>query len=523
MGITSGLTREQSNALYLEVMGDGDSVACRELCLTDLFFLISSVFNRGDIDRDWLYARVREVEAEPNGCLDLWAREHYKSTIITYGLTIQDILNDPELTVGLFSFKISIATAFLTQIKTELESNVLLKGLFPDILYGNPKSEAPSWSVQSGITVKRKRVSNMHTVEANGLVDSMPTSKHYKLLLYDDVVTEKSVYTPEQIMKTTDAFKLSSALGAEGGTRRMIGTRYHFSDTYGGLIKEGRVKVRMYPGTDDGTINGNPVLFSKEYNDNKKQDMGSYIYSCQILQDPIADNKMGFKRDWLKYWDNQSYEGFNLYLLVDPAGAKKRYSDYTVMVVIGLAPDGNYYLIDGIRDRLNLTERTAMLFKLYRKYHHSRQKVTVGYEKYGKDSDIEHIESKMDDLNYRFSIAELGGNIPKKDRIGKLVPNFEEGQFYIPKTLYFNDYQGNLRDFIKEFIEDEYIPWPVPVHDDMLDIMARIHDEKLDACFPLSDEYDMTPAKANELRAKFGPPGIGGAISNGGFTGALAG
>lgn len=95
------------------------------------------------MERPWLLDRCKEVQAAPNDRLDLWSREHYKSTIITFGLTIQDILNDPETTIGIFSHTRPIAKGFLRQIKREFEANELLKSLFPDVLWTSPSKEAP--------------------------------------------------------------------------------------------------------------------------------------------------------------------------------------------------------------------------------------------------------------------------------------------------------------------------------------------------------------------------------------------
>lgn len=112
----------------------------------DRFYLLTQLMRREDAFKPWLYARCREVEGEPDGCLDLWAREHYKSTIITFAGSIQEIFLDSAITIGIFSFKAPIAKKFLTQIKLELENNSVLKQLFPDGLYADPKNESPLWS-----------------------------------------------------------------------------------------------------------------------------------------------------------------------------------------------------------------------------------------------------------------------------------------------------------------------------------------------------------------------------------------
>lgn len=494
--ILAGLRRSECLDLYLEALRGGDNEVQRWLCRNDLFFLLTQGCRRMDINRDWLFARCREVEAAPDGRLDLWAREHYKSTIITFGLTLRDILRDPEITVGIFSHTRPIAKSFLKQIKTELEQNRYLQGLFPDVLYQKPEAEAKQWSLDAGIIVKRQTNPAAATVEAWGVVDGQPIGKHFRLQVYDDVVTRESVNTPEQIRTTTAAWELSLALGAEGGVRRHIGTRYHFNDTWGEIIRRGSVVPRIHTATDNGKADGVPVLLSRETLAERRRDMGPYTFGCQMLQDPVADESAGFRDDWLWYYDEirpEHWRAMNRYVVVDPAHAKKAGSDYTVVLVVALGGDGNYYLLDGVRDRLRLTERAAKVFEFVRKYRPMR----VGYERYGLQADVEHLQYLQEQQNYRFNLVELGGGMAKEDRIRRLIPVFEQGRMRLPHRLLFRDSEGMVRDLVQEFRAEEYLSFPVSTHDDMLDCLARVLDDGLGARFPAAavDPLDTRPQR----------------------------
>lgn len=460
----------------------------REMCRSDLYFLIRYALGRKDIEDDWLFDRCREVQLNPNEYLDLWAREHYKSTIITYGKTIQDILashgeypldcwNGKEVTVGIFSHTRPISKGFLRQIMRELESNQTLIDLFPDVLWENPKRDAPKWSEDDGLIVKRKSNPKESTVEAWGIVESQPTSKHFLIRIYDDVVTQESTRSPEMMAKTTASWELSLNLGVRGGYERYIGTRYHFNDTYKEIMKRKAAIPRIYAATENGKVDGKPVLLTREELNEKRRKQGPYTFGCQMLQDPKADSVQGFKLEWLKYYEGiKDGTGMNIFILVDPANEKKKKSDYTSIWVIGAASDGNYRLLGGLRDRLSLTERTRKLFELHRHFKKPNQKINVGYEKYGKDSDIEHIEEKMEQENYDFRIIPLGGSMAKNDRIRRIIPDFENGNILLPKSLPYITYENKTIDLIQEFIDEEYSPFPVGEHDDMLDNLSRIKD-----------------------------------------------
>jgi predicted phage terminase large subunit-like protein len=452
----------------------------RNLACNDLYFLLRYVLMRADVEHQWLFDRCREVQANPNGHLDLWSREHYKSTIITYALTLQEILKNPNVTIGIFSHTRPIAKAFLRQIKRDLEGNEVLRALFDDVIWANPQRDAPKWSEDDGLIVRRTQNPKEATVEAWGLVDGMPTGKHFNILVYDDVVTEKSITNPDMIRKTTDAWALSLNLGAHGGEMRVIGTRYHFNDTYKTMMDRGAVIPRIHPATDDGTMEGEPVFLTREQLVKKRRDQGPYIFGCQMLQDPVADKTQGFDREWVNRWPGADVYGMNLYMIVDPASKKKQHNDFTTIQIIGLGEDQNYYWVAGVRDRLNLTERGAAVMKMHRQW----RPLAVGYEEYGLQADIEFVKYLQDQQNYRFDITPLGGRISKEERIRRLVPIFEGGRWYMPAKHQYTTKEGEVVDIVQSFIDEELTAFPVAAHDDLIDGAARILEQDLGAEFP---------------------------------------
>ena len=489
-------TYKRNLAEFWEKCPKGQEIAAfRHFCRTDLYFLLRYGLDRSDMERQWLFDRCNEVVESPDGHIDLWTREHYKSTVITFGKTIQDILashgegamTSRECTIGIFSHTRPIAKGFLRQIKLELERNEKLLEWFPDIIYANPQKESTKWSEDEGITVRRKGNPKECTVEAWGVVDGQPIGKHFTHLVYDDIVTRESTNTPEMINKTTEALSLSYNLGMDGGVRRFIGTRYHFNDSYKTIMDRGTAKPRIYPATDDGTMTGKAVLISQERLDEKRRDQGAYVYSCQMLQNPIADENQGFKSDWIQYHGGiTDWSKFNVYILVDPANSKKSGSDYTAGWVIGVGEDQNYYVLDIMRDRLNLTQRAQLVMNWHRKYRPKQ----VRYEKYGMQADIAHIKHVQEQENYRFEITEVAGRASKPDRIKRLLPLFEKKRVYLPRSLHYTASDGKTYDLVRDFIEEEYKSFPVAIHDDMMDALARIEEPDLPLIFPKTNIYN---------------------------------
>jgi hypothetical protein len=513
------LTLEQTIRFWDAIEEEYEDEGARNLCLADRYYLLVRVCKREDALHPWLYQRCREVEAQPDDYLDLWAREHYKSTIITYAGIIQEILRNPEVTIGIFSHTKPIAKKFFRQIKQEFEANEHLKVLFPDVLYQHPAKDSPRWSEEHGIVVKRKSNPKEATLEAWGLVDGQPTSAHFALRVYDDVVTRESVTTPEQVQKTTEAWELSDNLGTASGRKWHIGTRYSYADTYHAIIERGALKSRLYAATDTGQADGNPVLMTQAQWEEKKIVQGPATIACQMLQNPIAGQQAMFDVNDIQHYEVRP-STLNVYILVDPARSMKKGSANTAMAVIGVDSARNKYLLDGINHRLDLKGRWENLAALRWRWIHETgvQNVQIGYEAYGAQADLDYMYEQMQVTGRSFPINELkwprDGEGSKDDRVQRLGPDFRTHKFYVPlitegvtsqqqrvinggeayrvaKPIKKRDSENNIYDLIKHF-KEQVLFYPFAPLKDLIDAVSRIYD--MDPVPPvIINQYDLEP------------------------------
>lgn len=291
------------------------------------------------------------------------------------------------------------------------------------------------------------------------------------------------------------------------GKFTLIMQRVHEQDPSGDLLKDGGCYHLKLPAENKGpTISYNrsgkkwimesgqlltPRL-SRADLDELTLLLSEYNYVGQYLQEPVPLGGGEFKEAWLQIYSQGAIKPgeMNVVIIMDQAGGdemnkrKKKLSDWTVIAVIGLASDNNYYLLDMVRDRLNPTERVDTLFMLHRKWNQLCNKPPkVGIEQIGMMTDAHYIREKQKQEAYHFSVTELGGTQIKEERIRWLVPIMQQHRFYIPATLPYIDSQGRKFDLVAE-MKGEMASFPRARWDDILDAISRLQTVELSLQFP---------------------------------------
>lgn len=447
----------------------------------------------------YLMARCYELQdyIDEQYLFILAARDHYKSVLNTIAMPLWEVSNDPNITIAVLSFQRDKSIAQTMSIKQIAEQNELLKAAWSDIFYAR-KQDANKWNLYSGLYVKRTSTVKEPTFSAWGLIENSPVSMHFDRIIVDDPVTIDNSATTEQIEKVRSAYRMIGGLGTRRVKIRTITTRYDVNDISADILKDSRYKKIIIAGEVDkdgnGKIGGIPVYKTRAELDNIREDFGDAFYCGQILQDPTASKERGLDLDWLTYYDTPPAI-MTKYLLCDPAGSKNKTSDSTVMAVIGCSPQRQFYLIDMIRDKLDVYERFQMLKELYMKH----DPYDCYYEVQALNSDLEVFDREMEREKFFFLISKFSSNVnnSKRKRIMALGALMRKRNFLIPRELYYTDITDVERELISEFINEEYTKFPHnKAHDDMLDCMSMI--QNIDVIFPEETEEPVVKTDARK-------------------------
>lgn len=394
---------------------------------------------------------------------------------------------NPQLSIIGASHTAELAERFGRRVRNGIEEPAF-SALFPTVAVAADSSAAGRWGTNQG--------GEYSAVGVGGSI----TGRRGDLIIVDDPVRSREDADSDRVRDKTWDWWVNDLLTRlkPGGRIVVIMTRWHEDDLAGRLLdKEPQrwrvIKLPMIAGSNDplGRVPGDRLWqewFTDEMVRQAQQDPRSWISLYQ--QEPRPMEGAEFKRTWISRY-NSPPKKMNKVILVDPAGdpsktatTKRKKSDRTVMWVVGLAADGNAYLLDGVIDRLSLTQRADKLFMLHKKH----KPMQVRYERYGMMGDIAHIQHEMEQRQYRFKIHEVAGAVEKNARIRRLIPWFEGGRLWFPQQLKYIDQQDVERDLVHDLIEVEYATFPVGRFDDGMDALARLDEPSLSLPWP--DEQD---------------------------------
>jgi len=357
----------------------------RELCLRDLFFLSEFVLRNRESEAipldseyhgemcDWLMSNrkgngkliKRRMLMAPRGTL--------KSTVANRNYVIWRIINNSNITILINSATLDNSKKKIRAVQEVFENNKIFKWLFPEVI---PKSFSERWT-QAEFCVPRTSSDPEYTVEVQS-VEGELTSRHYDLILDDDVVGKENSSTAEQIKKVINYYTQSlQLLKKPHGERLVIGTLWDYGDLYNHILenlsdqydilirsiwKHDRYE-RNYKGKYKWLTYGDkkplyPAMLDMEGISELKVEItadplrGRSTWMAQYELKIIDDKNAIFSRARLakeKFWfipDDLFEKKLAFSLSCDPAVSEAKQADSTVFIVRAIDEEGYWYPVE---------------------------------------------------------------------------------------------------------------------------------------------------------------------------------
>lgn len=363
-----------------------------------------------------------------------------KSTTCTEVKVIHLLLKNPNLRILIASKTIGNAQGFLKNIKSHFETNTRLEEIFGKYYDSNRVSK---WDDTEIEVLPRTIVAREASVTCVG-VEGTVVSKHYDVIISDDLVDEDKSATKGQRDKVRKWFYNTLAPTLEPpdkkiphrGEHHILGTRYHFDDLYGHLIKnELKDHHNIIPALDENGRSPWPEKFPPAWFVERRKRSGLIIFNCQYQCDTEAMKGEIFQYDHCQQVGEEDwpdYKKLRIWMGVDLAISEEDTKDNAkfAIVVIGVTKDrSGYFALDYFEGNLRFKDQTAKIVEYYRRWKPIRCAIETNQY---QAAQYQTLKDQYPDIR----LKKVNTDKDKITRAWKLSAIFEDKRVFFRKVLH---------------------------------------------------------------------------------------
>jgi predicted phage terminase large subunit-like protein len=441
--------------------------AIKEKIKEDPFFLTELLYPRYQFKlfhRKWFEQALFDEEE-----ICLGPRNFAKTTVRGIIWVIYQMIQNPNIQLGIVSDTGPQAIHFVSEVKMQIERNTLLTLLYPYLKPGN------LWRDNEFTIVGSTTIQKGATVTAFGYGGA--TGYEFDAIMVDDIVDFDNSRTKYQRDKLEDWIGMSlRPMLKSDGILHWSGTRYHTDDQYGRLLRQ---NICTNQDTHKAILdNGEsmwPELWPKEKLLDIKEKIGSIRFNAQYQNDIalMAEGKI-FKREWFRYFRKNPHQRLEylredgsrihikelaIYQTCDLAISKKDSADYFVILTFGVDKEGNIYILHLNRGHYNWAEQKRVCRMEYLRWKEFGLR-WMGIESVQYQAVLAQELNTFTEMSVR-NLTPRGTD--KVTRAMSMSAKYESGKAFHLEGM------DNLRDF-----EDELTSFDEGEHDDMVDCVGYI-------------------------------------------------
>lgn len=456
--------------------------------------------------------------------LVLLPRDHQKSAMIAYRVAWW-ITKHPETTILYVSATANLAEKQLKAVKDILLSDIY-RFYWPEMVNEN-EGKRERWAVDEiSVDHPKRKLEGVRdaTIKAAGITANV-TGLHCNVAVLDDVVVPDNAYTQIGRDAVRAFYSQLSSIESTGAKEWAVGTRYHPGDLYKDMMEMSEsyydeendidVEHAVYEVFERVVeINGEFLWPKQRRTDGKTfgfdakelaRKKAKYLditqFYAQYYNNPNAVETQLIDKSRFSYYERNRIENFSgswyygdkllyVYAAMDFAYTVNNHSDYTVIMVVGVDEDNNYYVLD--IDRFKTNKISVMYEKaetVYRKWRFKKLRCEIVA---AQRLIVQQFKDFMRSQNIVFTIDEYNPprNMSKAERIASVLePRYSNNQIWHYKG-------GNCQILEEELMMNN------PEHDDVKDALAAC----IEICKPpiMSRTWGKRTGNVIQFNGKFG-------------------